>query len=57
MPKRKCAFTENLKAEYLFINEDQHANHLFSIEHEGGDILQHKKKNLIFVSQRSATFS
>jgi hypothetical protein len=53
MPKRKCVFTENLKAEYPFINEDQHAGKvfcticksLFSIEHGGrSDILQHNKE-------------
>jgi hypothetical protein len=52
MPKWKCVFTENLKTEYPFINENQHAGKvfcticksLFSIEHWGrSDILQHKK--------------
>jgi hypothetical protein len=55
MPKRKCVFTENPKAEYPFINEDQHAGKvfcticksLFSIEHGGrSDILQYKKKSI-----------
>jgi hypothetical protein len=54
MPIRKFVFTENLKAEYPFINEYQHAvnvfsaicKSLFSIAHGGwSDILQHKKKN------------
>jgi hypothetical protein len=53
IPKRKCVFNENLKAEYPFINEDQHAGKVFcyfckspfSIEHGGrSDILQHIKK-------------
>jgi hypothetical protein len=53
MPKAKCIFTENLKAEYSFINEDQHVGKvfctirksLFSIEHiSWSDILQHNKK-------------
>jgi hypothetical protein len=52
MPKINV-FTENLKAEYPFINEDQHAGKLFcavckslfSVEHGGRfDIPQHKKK-------------
>jgi hypothetical protein len=29
MPKRKCVFTANLKAEYTFINKDQHAGKVF----------------------------
>jgi hypothetical protein len=65
MPKTKCVFTENLKAEYPFINEDQHVGKvfctiyksLFSTEHGGrSDILQHnKKRNLIAVSNISCS--
>jgi hypothetical protein len=46
--EKKGCFTENQKAKYLFIKEDQHAGKvcksLFSMEHGGqSDILQHKK--------------
>jgi hypothetical protein len=53
MPKRRCVFTESLKAEYLFLKEDQQVGKVlccicksqFSIQHGGhSDILQHIKK-------------
>jgi hypothetical protein len=53
MPKRRCIFTESLKAEYLFLKEDQQVGKVlcsickaqFSIEHGGrSNILQHIKK-------------
>jgi hypothetical protein len=61
---KESVFTENLKAEYLFISKDQHAGKvfsticksLFSIEHGGrSNILQHKKKIFIAVSNMSCS--
>jgi hypothetical protein len=53
MPKRKCVFTESLKAEYLFLKEGQQVGRVlcsicksqFSVEHGGrSDVLQHIKR-------------
>jgi hypothetical protein len=53
MPKRRCAFTDSLEAEYQFLKEDQQVGKVlcsiyksqFSIEHGGrSNILQHTKK-------------
>jgi predicted dienelactone hydrolase len=53
MPKRRCVFTESLKAEYPFLREDQQVAKMlcsisesqFSVEHGGHfDILQLTKK-------------
>jgi hypothetical protein len=66
MLKRKCAFTENPKAEYQFIKENQHAGKvfcticksLFSIEHGGlSDILQHNKEKKHWIAVSNLSYS
>jgi hypothetical protein len=66
MSKRRCVFTESLKAEYPFLRQDQHVGKVlcsicksqFSIQHVGrSNVLQHIKKRKYEISLETKSFS